>query len=171
VVGMPFTLFHLGPALFLGLLLFEYINFPTFIVSGVIIDLEPFLVLALGLDYPMHGIFHSFLGGSAVAIVLFGVMCMLDRRIQHIAAFFKVEQRYSRRSILLASFLGIYLHIILDSSLGYADIKPLFPLNINPFYNPATSGFTLYICIISLVLGIVLYLRRVLQVPKLNDGE
>ena len=62
-VQMPFTPFHLGPALFLGLLLFRLVDLPTFLAANVILDLEPLAVLLLDLDYPLHGLFHSFLGG------------------------------------------------------------------------------------------------------------
>jgi len=67
---MPFTPFHFGPALFFGLLLLQYIHFPTFIIANVIVDLEPFLVLFFDLDYPLHGFFHSFAGGSIISIIL-----------------------------------------------------------------------------------------------------
>jgi len=51
---MPFTPFHLGPALGLGLPLRRYVYVPTFILANVIVDVEPFLVLFLGLRYPLH---------------------------------------------------------------------------------------------------------------------
>ncbi|MCX8170580.1 MAG: hypothetical protein N3E47_01215 [Candidatus Bathyarchaeota archaeon] len=57
---MPFTLFHLGPALGLGLPLRRRLHVPTLVLANVIVDLEPFFVLFLGLDYPLHGYFHIF---------------------------------------------------------------------------------------------------------------
>jgi len=48
---MPFTPFHLGPALTIGLPLRRFIHAPTFIVANVIVDVEPFLVMVLGLNY------------------------------------------------------------------------------------------------------------------------
>jgi len=65
---MPFTPFHLGQALFFGLLLFRHIHFPTFIMANIIVDLESFFIMLLGLDYPLHGFFHSFVGGSLIAM-------------------------------------------------------------------------------------------------------
>jgi len=61
---MPFTLFHLGP----GLLLLTYVDFPTFLVASVIVDIEPFLVLTLDLNYPLHGFLHPFLGGEVLSV-------------------------------------------------------------------------------------------------------
>ncbi len=79
---MPLTPFHLGPALFFGLLLFPVINLPTFLIANIIVDIEPFSVLYLGLEYPLHGFFHSFLGGSIIAIILSILMIKVDKRVQ-----------------------------------------------------------------------------------------
>jgi hypothetical protein len=67
---MPFTSYHLGPGLMVGLLFLNFIDFPTFLVASVIVDIEPFIVLFFNLDYPLHGFFHSFLGGTIVALLL-----------------------------------------------------------------------------------------------------
>ena len=67
---MPFTPYHFGPASFLGLLFFSFIDFPTFIIASIIVDIEPFLVIALNLNYALHGFFHSLLGGTLMAIPL-----------------------------------------------------------------------------------------------------
>ncbi|MFW9990322.1 MAG: hypothetical protein ACFFC3_16900, partial [Candidatus Odinarchaeota archaeon] len=63
---MPFTPYHLGPGLFIGLLFLSFIDFPTFLIASVIVDIEPFFVLYFNLDYPYHGFFHSFLGGTII---------------------------------------------------------------------------------------------------------
>lgn len=102
---MPFTPYHLGPALFFGLLLFRYIHFPAFLIANVIIDIEPFLVLFFNLDYPLHGFFHSFAGGSIIAIVLAFFMVKMDKYLQNPAGILKLSQDFSSKSIWLASFL------------------------------------------------------------------
>ena len=72
---MPFTPFHLGPALGLGLPLRKYIHAPTFIVANVAVDIEPFLVFLLRLNYPLHGYLHTFLSafffGLAIGFAMF----------------------------------------------------------------------------------------------------
>ncbi len=156
---MPLSPFHFGPALFFGLLLFSFIHLPAFLIANVVVDFEPFLVLLLRLDYPVHGFFHSFLGGSIIAVILSLVMLKIDEKVQKIMRFFRLEQKHHQKSIWLASFFGIYLHILLDSFL-YSDIRPFFPLNINPFYNNNSmlAGFEVYgLCVIFFVLGVGLY--------------
>ena len=85
-------------------------------------------------------------------------MIRLDRKARKAMRFFKLEQRLSQKKIWLASFLGVYLHILLDSFL-YADVKPFFPLAANPFYRNALlpSSEVYGLCAVSFVIGVVLY--------------
>ena len=128
---MPFTPYHFGPASFLGLLFFSFIDFPTFIIASIIVDIEPFLVLALNIDYPLHGFFHSLLGGTLMAIPLAMMMLKIRDKISSSLSFFKLEQKISFRKIVVASLSGIYIHILLDSQM-YPDIRPFYPLTYNP---------------------------------------
>lgn len=150
---MPFTLFHFGPALFLGLLLFRHIGFLTFLVASVIVDIEPFLVILLGLNYPLHGFFHSFLGGSLVAVALSLLMVQFSKQ--------------KPAGIWLAAFSGIYLHILLDSPL-YTDIKPFYPLAANPFYGLVPASMTYAFCALLFLAGILLYFVRGHAQPALK---
>ncbi|MGQ9781842.1 MAG: hypothetical protein ACUVQ8_06305 [Nitrososphaeria archaeon] len=161
---MPLTPFHLGPALFFGLLLFEYVSLPAFLIANVVLDVEPMLVLFLGLDYPMHGFLHSFLGGSIVAVVLSPIMVALNGSFQKALSRFRLKQKLSHRSVWFSSFSGIYLHILLDSPL-YSDIRPFFPLNINPFYGGSISaGLEVYgFCVFSFVAAVGLYVYKMLK--------
>jgi len=141
---MPFTPFHLGPGLLLGLLLLSYIDFPTFLLANVVVDIEPFLVLYLDLPYPLHGFFHSFLGGALLAFLLATVMSKLRNAFSPLMSFFRLEQKSSFKSVLLASLFGVYLHIILDSRL-YQDIRPFYPFDFNPLLSHGMSaGFEIY---------------------------
>jgi membrane-bound metal-dependent hydrolase YbcI (DUF457 family) len=166
---MPFTPLHLGPALFFGLLLFRYIHFPTFIIANIIIDVEPFLILFFDLDHPLHGFFHSFAGGSVVAIALAFFISKMDKYIQEPARSIKLSQDFSLRGIWLASFSGVYLHILLDSTL-YSDIRPFYPSDLNPFLNNSIlSGFDTYLlCVILFISGFLLYGYKVDAYRSIN---
>ncbi len=136
---MPFTPFHLGPALLFGLLLFSYLNFPAFLVGNVIVDIEPFLVLSMGLRYPLHGFFHTYLGGTIIGIATGVGIYFLRNWLNKILAEFKVQQESSFAKILYTSLLGVYFHIFLDSFL-YEEMKPFYPLTSNPFLNAVGFG-------------------------------
>jgi len=158
---VPFTPFHLGPALVIGIILIYYIDFPTLLVASVILDIEPFLVLLLDLNYPLHGFFHSFLGGTIIILLLSFFMFKIRPILNPITDFFKIEQKSSFLNILTASIIGIYSHILLDAPL-YSDMQPFFPLNFNPFLN--TSGvpeITIYLfCAYCFIAAIMLYFIR-----------
>ena len=158
---MPFTPFHLGPGLLLGLLLLGYIDFPTFLVASVIVDIEPFLVLTLNLNYPVHGFLHSFLGGTILAFILAAAMSKVRSTLSPLMSFLKLEQNLSFKSILPAALLGVYLHILLDSPL-YPDIRPFFPFDFNPLLNISTFiSFDVYtLCTLSFIAGGIVYAIR-----------
>ncbi len=134
---MPLTPFHLGPGLLIGLLLLSYIDFTTFLVASVIVDVEPIVVIIFDLDYPLHGFFHSFLGGTIVAFLLAAVMSKIRESLSLLLSFFRLEQKLTFKKILLASLTGIYIHILLDSRM-HRDIRPFYPLDFNPFLGSST---------------------------------
>ena len=162
---MPFTPYHFGPALFLGLLFLSFIDFPTFLVASVIVDIEPFLVLALNLDYPLHGFFHSLLGGTLVAILLALLMLKIRDIISPLLSFFKLEQKVSFKTILVASLSGIYIHILLDSRI-YTDIQPFYPSNYNPLLTTGIlAGLDSYIiCIWSFFGAVIIYIIKLFRI-------
>jgi membrane-bound metal-dependent hydrolase YbcI (DUF457 family) len=128
---MPLTPFHIGPGLFIPLLLFNIIDLPTFLIASVILDIEPILVLFLNLQYPLHGFFHTFLIGTVVALILTFVMVKIRRLFSPLMSSFKLEQKWSFTSILIAALSGIYLHLFLDAQMHW-DMQPFYPLTINP---------------------------------------
>jgi len=158
---MPFTPFHFGPGLLFGLLLLSYVDLPTFLLASVVVDIEPFLVLTLGLDYPVHGFLHSFLGGTLLAFIIAAAMSKVRSALSPLMSFFKLEKKHSFRSVLSASLFSIYLHILLDSPL-YSDIRPFYPFDFNPFLsNSMFIGFEVYtLCVLSFIGGAVIYAIR-----------
>jgi len=158
---MPFTPYHLGPGLFVGFLLLSFIDFPTFLVASVIVDVEPFLVLTLNLNYPLHGFFHSFLGGTLLALPLALLMYRIRDKFSPLLSFFKLEQKVSFKRVLAAALSGIYIHILLDSR-GYTDIQPFYPSNYNPLLTTGIfAGLDAYIfCIWSFYGAAIIYVIR-----------
>ncbi|MEM2111240.1 MAG: hypothetical protein QXX08_05105 [Candidatus Bathyarchaeia archaeon] len=75
---------------------------------------------------------------------------------------FKIDQKYSFKTIFLASLLGIYIHILLDSSMHW-DIKPFYPLEVNPFLSRSIlADLEIYMfCIWSFIGAGIIYALRV----------
>ena len=159
---MPFTPFHFGPALGLGLPLRKYIHTPTFILASVTVDVEPFLVLFLGFRYPLHGYLHTFLLAFFVGLVIGYAMFLLEKFLHPLYELFLLEpsDKLNLKSFMLAGTLGTVLHVLLDSPL-YSDIRPFFPLAENPMYNPTLSLEVYSICVWLGILGIIYYVGLV----------
>ena len=156
---MPFTPYHFGPALGFGLPLRKYMHAPTFILANVIVDVEPFLVLFLGLRYPLHGYLHTFLLAFFVGLALGYVMFRLERFLHPLYKVFLLEtdEPLNLKSFFGAGVLGTTLHVLLDSPL-YDEIHPFFPLAINPLYNPALSLEVYSFCVWMGIIGLIYYL-------------
>jgi len=122
----------------------------------VIVDVEPFFVLVLNLNYPLHGFLHTFLGGTIVAIILSGILYRFRGAMNKIMGVFKLSQESSFKTILFSCIVGVYFHIFLDSFL-FADIKPFLPLDTNPLYGLVSYNLMYLFCGSSFVLGGLLY--------------
>jgi len=55
---MPFTPFHLGPALLIALVLLPYIDIVAICLGAIIPDIEPAYYLLFTDKGPYHGFFH-----------------------------------------------------------------------------------------------------------------
>jgi membrane-bound metal-dependent hydrolase YbcI (DUF457 family) len=154
---MPLTPYHLGPASWIGLLLRRYLDIPTFIIANIIIDIEPFNVIVFNLNYPLHGIFHSFLGAGFIGLLLAGIIYNLNPWLAKRIPFLKISQPNTFRKILVSSIAGVSLHVLLDAPL-YSDILPFYPFPTNPLYMLVSSSTIYTFCTISFIFGLCLYL-------------
>lgn len=156
---MPFTPFHFGPALLIGMLLFPIFDLPALLIASVIPDLEPLFILTFHLSLPLHGFFHSYLGASILGILTAIIVYYLHGFLRKIMALFMLEQKSSFKRILYTSLFGVYSHIFLDSFL-YGEMNPFYPLDGNPFLGLVSINGIYWFCIISFLLGLALYAYR-----------
>ena len=158
---MPFTPFHLGPALFIGLLLFSILDMPSFLISSVAVDVEPLYLMFQGSPY-IHGFFHSYLGASIIGVLVALIVYALRNVLHRILAAFRLPQKSSFKKTLFTSLFGVYFHVFLDSFL-YTDIRPFYPLEIKPLYGVVQSRAIYLFCVVSFLLGFLLYIYRVIK--------
>lgn len=161
---MPFTPFHLGPAVVVGLIFRRYLHAPTFIVASIILDLEPFTVLVFGLRYPLHGYLHTFMVAFGIGLLLGYTMYVLDRVFKPLWNILLLTPiiNFKSGSFFIAGSSGTLLHVLIDSPLYY-DMKPLYPIPINPLYNPNLTGLIYDTCALLGVIGLIYYLYLVLH--------
>lgn len=162
---MPLTPFHWGPSSWIGLLLFKIFDFPTLFIASVIVDIEPFCILFFSLNYPLHGFFHSFLGGSILAALTAIILYLLKAKIKKMMAIFKLAQDSSFKKILWTSFFGVYFHLLLDAFI-HRDMKPFYPLESNPLLGLFSSSQIYLFCSLSFLLGILVYLFRLATIKR-----
>ena len=156
---MPFTPFHLGPALGFGLPLRKYLHVPTFLVANILVDVEPFLVLSLGLEYPLHGYLHTFIVAFILGLALGYAMFLLERISRSLYKTLLLESNATPKlkSFIVAGVLGTMLHVLFDSPL-YDDIRPFYPLLANPLYHSASSLEVYSLCVWIGMFGVVFYI-------------
>ncbi|MCW3993759.1 MAG: hypothetical protein NWE85_04250 [Candidatus Bathyarchaeota archaeon] len=160
---MPFTPFHLGPALLFGLAFFSTFDLLTLLIASVIPDVEPFCILLFDLSMPSHGFFHSYVGSSILAVLVAVTVYLLRDLLTNVMLKFQVSQKSSFKKILFTSFVGAYFHVFLDSLL-YHPMNPLYPLQGNAFVGliPDIAYVAVYgFCSVSFILGIILYLYKI----------
>jgi membrane-bound metal-dependent hydrolase YbcI (DUF457 family) len=129
---MPFTPFHFGPSATIALPLKRHIDVPAFLLANVAIDIEPLLVLTLSLRYPLHGYAHTFLGATVVCTVMAIGLHHCRRFLVSFTRIFIPGYDTTKRKLIVSSVLGGWFHVLLDSMI-YHDIRPLYPLSVNPF--------------------------------------
>ena len=154
---MPFTPFHLGPALLLGVLLYQWVDLPTLLVSSIIIDVRAALVVFGPLEPPIHGILTTFAGGTVIALLVTAVISSLPNPIDRWLDYGRLMDSASRGVIFTGSILGVYSHVALDSIL-YTDARPLYPIAWNPFFVDGVKFIPVYVgCTLTGVLGITAF--------------
>lgn len=150
---MPFTPFHLGPALLIGLFGRRWVDFPTVLIASVIVDLRAVLVFFDLLDGPLHGSLHTFAGATALAAIVIGVGTQLRPVAESVLSRLVIHQPVSTKRIVVGGVAGTWSHILLDSVL-YADMAPLAPVPGNPLLGTVNTS-TLYLsCVVAGVLGV-----------------
>lgn len=157
---MPFTPFHLGPALLLGALFPRRLDPPTLLAASVLVDVRAALVVYGPLGGPVHGVLTTFLGGAAVALLVAAATTSLPRSVQTLLDHVRLRAIFGWRPVVAAAFVGVYSHVVLDSVL-YADARPFFPLDRNPLLVgdpavlPAYGG-----CVLAGLVGLGLFAVR-----------
>ncbi|MGB9959696.1 MAG: hypothetical protein ACPLKQ_04150 [Candidatus Bathyarchaeales archaeon] len=94
--------------------------------------MEPLVAIVAGLDYPPHGLLHTFLVSMlAGALVGFVLYLVREQVTPYMADLALVDKEGSLKSFILAGIAGWAFHVLLDSLLLYPEMKPFYPLDFN----------------------------------------
>lgn len=142
---MPFTPFHFSAHTCIGLPVRGKINIAVFILSNVIIDIEPLMVMLFNLSYPLHGYAHTFIGAGIVGSIWGIISYQFKDPLAKILKILKLPKAFTLKQYIVSGILGTWLHVLFDAPL-YTDIKPFFPISANPMYGIVSEGLMYNLC-------------------------
>jgi membrane-bound metal-dependent hydrolase YbcI (DUF457 family) len=155
---MPFTPFHFGLSASIAFPLKRTIDIPVFILANVAIDIEPLTVMIFNLSYPLHGYAHSFLGAGLVG-ALWGFVAFKGKGILGgVMHFFGLTYQTTITKAIISGILGAFSHVLLDAPI-YTDIKPFYPLSINPLYGLVSEKAMYLFCSLLFIPAILFYIK------------
>lgn len=166
---MPFTPFHFGAHACVALPLNKKINILIFLLANVIIDIEPLLVMIYNFSYPLHGYAHTFIDASILGGI-WGIIAYQFKTIfEKILKILKLPPVFSMKQYIISGILGALFHVLFDAPL-YTDIKPFFPLDINPFYDLISNRSMYKICALLFIPAMILYFLIINRYRKLKSS-
>lgn len=164
---MPFTPFHFGPGLVLGMLLKRWINLPAILVASVLVDIRATYCFFTGCT-PLHGPLHTLLGATLLSLVVIVGVYALRGQLKRVSSLLKVEQDYSLQSIAIGALVGVWVHIALDAFL-YSEMALLWPFPGNPLAGMVSNGLVYGFCVLGFVVGGAVYAYIVYKEANKND--
>ncbi len=167
---MPFTPFHFGPAILIGLLMLNYLDFPTFILANIIIDWRAALAFIGFLDGPLHGWVHTYLGALLMAACLSAAMIKIRPLLDESLEEMKIVQEVNRRKIVLAAVSGVLLHVTIDA-MHHPFMQPFAPFSFRPLLGTASTTELRTVLFVMLLLSYPVYLAHVSDRFALDLGE
>ncbi|KPJ56418.1 hypothetical protein AMJ49_04920 [Parcubacteria bacterium DG_74_2] len=157
---MPVTPFHLGPGVFFGTIFFKFFNFFAFLLGNVILDIEPLMIIILGIGYPYHRFFHTFLGGLIGAFVATFLILIFKNILQKISLRINLKQSFSFFKVFIGSLLGCWTHVLFDSFI-HRDVFPFWPSHFNPLLGLISIFQDYALCVVLGIIGIILIVRKI----------
>ncbi|MFA4831047.1 MAG: hypothetical protein WC862_01520 [Patescibacteria group bacterium] len=162
---MPFTPFHFGPSAFIAFPLKKYLDIPVFVLANVVIDLEPLTVMVFNLPYPVHGFFHTLLGGIIIGAFWGFIAYSMKNFLKKIMNIFHLNYNPKLSIMIFSGILGFWFHVFIDSFM-HADIKPLYPLDYNPLYQVVSTPNLYLISAALFIPALIFYVKGVLAHNK-----
>ncbi|MDC7126306.1 MAG: metal-dependent hydrolase [Spirochaetales bacterium] len=155
---MPLTPLHFGLNTSVGIIFKKYINIPMCVLSNVIIDIQPFLVVFFDCKFELHGFSHTLIGGSAIMLPVSVIFGLIRKKI--------TKQKISIVSYILGGEVGVLLHLFLDS-LMHSDMVVFLPFSDFVVANEHTKKFVNPVWIAGYILMILLIIiNTVLRIKR-----
>lgn len=151
---MPFTPFHLGPACALKVVAGQSFSLTVFAFCQVVMDVEPLLYLLCGKGI-VHGVSHTYLGGTVLAVFSLLAGCPACQRLlnywvprpdQRFQMYLRGPRTITWPAAASGAFVGAYSHVLLDSMI-HADVRPFAPFSdANPMQGLVSFAAMHFLC-------------------------
>ena len=158
---MPFTPFHLGPALAAKAVAPRHFSFLIFGFTQVIIDSEAAFYVFTG-DGPIHRLLHTYLGATLVAALTVALGLPLLKRVIRLwnrlvapngKSILRIEPRIPLVAAVSGALGGGYSHVLMDSIM-HSDLKPFAPWSeSNALLQLVSADRLILICVVLGALG------------------
>lgn len=132
------------------------------VISSTIVDLEPFLVLTFGLQLPIHGFWHSYLGVFLLSFPLTLSVYIIETRFSKVVEkgyrLLRIDSaraRHPLRIVLYSSLIGGFSHVFFDMFTHKSFPHVLYPLF--GFSNPFWLGSEVAVFVETLVVFLSVY--------------
>jgi hypothetical protein len=158
---MPLTPFHFGPGFLIKSVLAKRFSFRIFVLANIITDMEPLYFLVTN-QWPVHRVFHTYLGATVIALGCVAVGRPVCYRLTNIwnTTFknLKVDSgKIAAPALLTAAFTGTYSHVFLDSIM-HGDLRPFYPwTRSNGLLDIISYGQLHLFCVLAGAIGIVIF--------------
>lgn len=159
---MPFTPFHMGPALAVKSAIPRHFSVPIFGITQVGIDLEVLAGLFVNQDLSNHSVLHTFGGATAVALA---ALLLLRPVFNPIFRFWNRTVGAKPTTLwhmgtpipwstaILSAFFGSWSHALLDAMV-HRNITPFAPFSdANWLFDAVWPPFIVPICIVAALIG------------------
>jgi hypothetical protein len=155
---MPATPYHFLPHSAIALAFNRFIDWPTFLLANIFIDIQPLLVLTGVMGGPLHGLTHTYLFGAFIGAM--AGICSYPFLPIYTRLFNALRFPYvtNFQKMVLSGILGVWLHILTDSPI-YRDITPFYPSTANPLYGLLNYHQMSQICLLFIPVAVLLYYR------------
>jgi len=130
---VPFTTYHLASGLLVGLFLKKRVNWLALLITTtILVDVEPILVVAgVWRQWGPHGVLHTFIASIPMGLASGALLYITKGALRSLRVKLYLESDDDLKSYLVAGVIGWLMHVLLDAPLYY-DIRPLYPLEVNP---------------------------------------
>ena len=165
---MPFTPFHMGPALAVKAVADEHFSLITFGLAQVAMDIEPLVRMIRG-DAVLHGFTHTYTGAMLVGsgVLMLGTPVaarLLGRWRQEMlaaqAGWLAGRRTLGWRAAAAGAVTGTVSHVALDS-LMHADMRPFAPFSAaNSLLGTVPLGPLHPLCVLLGAVGTLAWVAR-----------